>query len=279
MRKRREQEAKHELARAISCRYRGRSACCRHPLDPAGSIGGGARYLSQLMAQFYGNVEDALAAHNPGPGVVRQYGGVPPYAETQSYVAKVLANAEAYRQGSHRFRRCRRLWIRGRRATGRAAGALAYAGVLVTDSARTATAEGHQSTAGEFRQGGYEQAGRTPILGERSDASARSPEEIRCQGLPHATDLGSHTQRPMLGNYLYQLFVLMEYISSILEQILLSSELASCPRVRAPQIGCASAAGASSPCHAKEVFAINLAMAEFRKVALVAGGEKVEREP
>ena len=69
-----------------------------NPLDPVESIEGGARYLSQMMAQFGGNTADALAAYNAGPGAVQQYGGVPPYAETQSYVTKVLGNAEAYRQ-------------------------------------------------------------------------------------------------------------------------------------------------------------------------------------
>ncbi|HTD08684.1 MAG TPA: lytic transglycosylase domain-containing protein [Solirubrobacteraceae bacterium] len=69
-----------------------------NPLNPAESIEGGARYLGQLMRQFAGNTEDALAAYNAGPGAVQQYGGMPPYAETQSYVTKVLGNAEAYRQ-------------------------------------------------------------------------------------------------------------------------------------------------------------------------------------
>jgi len=68
-----------------------------NPLNPAESIEGGARYLGQLMSQFSGNTQDALAAYNAGPGAVQQYGGVPPYAETQSYVTKVLSNAEAYR--------------------------------------------------------------------------------------------------------------------------------------------------------------------------------------
>jgi soluble lytic murein transglycosylase-like protein len=68
------------------------------PLNPGESIEGGARYLGELMAQFGGNSEEALAAYNAGPGAVQQYGGVPPYAETRSYVSNVLANAEAYRQ-------------------------------------------------------------------------------------------------------------------------------------------------------------------------------------
>jgi soluble lytic murein transglycosylase-like protein len=69
-----------------------------NPLNPAESIEGGARYLSRLMGEFGGSTADALAAYNAGPGAVQQYGGIPPYAETQSYVSKVLGYAEAYRQ-------------------------------------------------------------------------------------------------------------------------------------------------------------------------------------
>jgi soluble lytic murein transglycosylase-like protein len=70
------------------------------PLNPAQSIEGGARYLGQLMQQFAGNTTDALAAYNAGPGAVQQYGGVPPYAETQQYVTNVLANAATYQQSA-----------------------------------------------------------------------------------------------------------------------------------------------------------------------------------
>jgi soluble lytic murein transglycosylase-like protein len=69
-----------------------------NPMNPAESIEGGARYLAQMMHQFGGNTSDALAAYNAGPGAVSQYGGIPPYAETESYVTKVLGYAEAYRR-------------------------------------------------------------------------------------------------------------------------------------------------------------------------------------
>ena len=68
------------------------------PLNPAQSIEGGARYLSGLLHQFGGNTANALAAYNAGPGAVEQYGGVPPYPETQQYVAKVLDYAASFSQ-------------------------------------------------------------------------------------------------------------------------------------------------------------------------------------
>jgi cell wall-associated NlpC family hydrolase len=65
------------------------------PLDPASSVNGAARYLSGLQDRF-GSTALALAAYNAGPGAVSRYGGIPPYAETQSYVRSVLGKAEAY---------------------------------------------------------------------------------------------------------------------------------------------------------------------------------------
>jgi cell wall-associated NlpC family hydrolase len=58
------------------------------PWVPAQAIQGAAQLLSKYL-HSYGSVPLALAAYNAGPGAVEQYGGVPPYAETQNYVTKI----------------------------------------------------------------------------------------------------------------------------------------------------------------------------------------------
>lgn len=57
--------------------------------DARQNIMGGAKLLAQNLATYGGNIDLALAAYNAGPGNVAAYGGVPPFAETQNYVAKV----------------------------------------------------------------------------------------------------------------------------------------------------------------------------------------------
>ena len=70
------------------------------PSNPTEAIEGGARILSEHLKTFHGDVELALAAYNAGPGAVQQYGGIPPYAETQAYVPRVLGFASEFRAGA-----------------------------------------------------------------------------------------------------------------------------------------------------------------------------------
>jgi len=63
-----------------------------NPMDPAQSIEGGAKYLAKQLKTFGGDVKKALAAYNAGPGNVKKYGGVPPFAETQKYVSNILSD-------------------------------------------------------------------------------------------------------------------------------------------------------------------------------------------
>jgi hypothetical protein len=64
--------------------------------SPYLQVEGGARYLSQMLRMFDGNIIHALAAYNAGPGNVQTYGGVPPFKETQHYVQVIPAKYNHY---------------------------------------------------------------------------------------------------------------------------------------------------------------------------------------
>jgi hypothetical protein len=63
------------------------------PMNPVQAIDGAARILAGNLSKFGGSVQLAVAAYNAGAGAVSRYNGIPPYAETQNYVRRVLSYA------------------------------------------------------------------------------------------------------------------------------------------------------------------------------------------
>lgn len=66
--------------------------------DPRQNVFGGTRYLRVLANLFNGDLQLTIAAYNAGENAVIRHGGIPPYAETQRYVVKVLEYYRQYRE-------------------------------------------------------------------------------------------------------------------------------------------------------------------------------------
>ena len=58
--------------------------------EPQQNIAGGTQYLDALLTHYHDNIALAVAAYNAGPAAVDHYRGIPPYRETQVYVARVI---------------------------------------------------------------------------------------------------------------------------------------------------------------------------------------------
>lgn len=72
-----------------------------NPDDPAANLEGGARYLREQIDRFDGNLENALAAYNAGPGRVERAGGIPRIRETQNYVAAIIGRLSSHSVASN----------------------------------------------------------------------------------------------------------------------------------------------------------------------------------
>jgi hypothetical protein len=72
----------------------------RDPFNPEENIAAGTKYFRYLLNRF-DNETMALAAYNAGEGNVERFGGVPPFPETKSYIAKVNRRTHRYRQRVH----------------------------------------------------------------------------------------------------------------------------------------------------------------------------------
>lgn len=70
------------------------------PFDPEQNMRGGLSYLRWLLAYFKGKVPLVAAAYNSGEGTVNRYKGIPPYAETQGYVKRII---EIFKHEDHPY--------------------------------------------------------------------------------------------------------------------------------------------------------------------------------
>ena len=73
-----------------------RSRGCHNPYDARANIEAGVAHLRLLLDQYHKNLPRVLAAYNAGSQSVGRYHGIPPYAETEEYVARVLRYRREY---------------------------------------------------------------------------------------------------------------------------------------------------------------------------------------
>jgi hypothetical protein len=76
---------------------------------PEQNVAGGTTYLDALLMYYHDNLALALAAYNAGPAAVNRYGGIPPYAETRRYVARVIHDYNRRKLQEARLRHSRLL--------------------------------------------------------------------------------------------------------------------------------------------------------------------------
>jgi soluble lytic murein transglycosylase len=71
----------------------------KSPMNPEDNIYGGTRYLSELLKLFQNDTRLAVAAYNAGPKRVEACNGIPPFPETEQFVARVMRYYDLYRRG------------------------------------------------------------------------------------------------------------------------------------------------------------------------------------
>ena len=70
----------------------------KNAFDPVQNVRGGIAYLRWLLAYFEGEISLVAAAYNAGEKAVERYGGIPPFAETQAYVRRIVSSVGSLAQ-------------------------------------------------------------------------------------------------------------------------------------------------------------------------------------